>query len=33
MKRFYSKVGVRRDDEGDGGWRVLLDGRPIRTQG
>lgn len=33
MKRFYSKVDVRRDDEGDGGWRVLLDGRPIRTQG
>ena len=28
MKRFYSEVSVA---ETDGGWRVLLDGRPIRT--
>jgi chaperone required for assembly of F1-ATPase len=28
MKRFYSGVSVT---EADGGWRVMLDGRPIRT--
>lgn len=28
MKRFYKEVSV---GEADGGWRVLLDGRPIRT--
>lgn len=30
MKRFYKDAGVERRDEG---WRVLLDGRPIRTAG
>ena len=30
MKRFYKQVDVERED---GGWRVMLDGRPIRTQG
>ena len=30
MKRFYKEVAV---DEADGGFRVTLDGRPIRTQG
>lgn len=29
MKRFWKDVSV---DETDSGWRVLLDGRPIRTQ-
>jgi chaperone required for assembly of F1-ATPase len=29
MKRFWKDVTV---EERDGGWRVLLDGRPIRTQ-
>ena len=28
MKRFYKETGV---DKGDGGWRVLLDGKPMRT--
>jgi chaperone required for assembly of F1-ATPase len=30
MKRFWKDVTVERTD---GGWRVALDGRPIRTQG
>lgn len=30
MKRFYKEVTV---GEADNGWRVLLDGRPIRTAG
>jgi chaperone required for assembly of F1-ATPase len=30
MKRFWKDVSVA---EADGGWRVTLDGRPIRTQG
>jgi chaperone required for assembly of F1-ATPase len=30
VKRFYRQVAVA---EGDGGWRVLLDGRAIRTAG
>ena len=30
MKRFYKNVTV---EEADGGFRVTLDGRPIRTQG
>jgi chaperone required for assembly of F1-ATPase len=30
MKRFWKDVAV---EEADGGWRVTLDGRPIRTQG
>ena len=30
MKRFYDEVAV---EEADGGWRVTLDGRPIRTRG
>ena len=30
MKRFYKAASVTRDGDG---WRVLLDGRPIRTQG
>jgi chaperone required for assembly of F1-ATPase len=30
MKRFYETVGV---EEAEGGFRVTLDGRPIRTQG
>lgn len=30
MKRFWKDVTV---EEADGGWRVTLDGRPIRTQG
>jgi chaperone required for assembly of F1-ATPase len=30
MKRFWKEVAVA---PADGGWRVLLDGRPIRTQG
>jgi chaperone required for assembly of F1-ATPase len=28
MKRFYNETAV---DAGDGGWRVLLDGKPMRT--
>lgn len=28
MKRFYKETGV---GAGEGGWRVLLDGRPMRT--
>lgn len=28
MKRFYKETGV---DSGDGGYRVLLDGKPMRT--
>src|SRR5438105_2576161 len=28
MKRFYQQTAV---DAGDGGWRVLLDGKPMRT--
>jgi chaperone required for assembly of F1-ATPase len=28
MKRFYKQAAV---DAGDGGWRVLLDGKPMRT--
>ena len=28
MKRFYKDTAV---DEGEGGFRVLLDGRPMRT--
>jgi chaperone required for assembly of F1-ATPase len=30
MKRFYDEVAV---EPAEGGWRVALDGRPIRTQG
>jgi chaperone required for assembly of F1-ATPase len=30
MKRFWKDVAVERAE--DGGWRVTLDGRPIRTQ-
>jgi chaperone required for assembly of F1-ATPase len=30
MKRFYRKIAV---EQADGGYRVTLDGRPIRTQG
>ena len=30
MKRFWNEVAVERVE---GGWRVALDGRPIRTQG
>ena len=30
MKRFWKEVAV---EQMDGGWRVTLDGRPIRTQG
>ena len=30
MKRFWKEVAVER---ADGGWRVTLDGRPIKTQG
>ena len=30
MKRFYEQASV---DEDAGGWRVLLDGRPVRTAG
>lgn len=30
MKRFWNEVAV---EPADGGWRVMLDGRPIRTQG
>lgn len=30
MRRFYKQVSVER---ADGGWRVLLDGRPIKTAG
>ena len=30
MKRFWKDVSV---EAADGGWRVTLDGRPIRTQG
>lgn len=30
MKRFWNVVSV---EEAEGGWRVSLDGRPIRTQG
>ncbi|KLE33760.1 ATP12 family protein [Aurantiacibacter luteus] len=29
MKRFYADVAV---EEAEGGWRISLDGRPIRTQ-
>jgi chaperone required for assembly of F1-ATPase len=28
MKRFYEQTGV---EPADGGWRILLDGRPMRT--
>ncbi len=28
MKRFYKQTGT---DPGEGGWRVLLDGKPVRT--
>jgi chaperone required for assembly of F1-ATPase len=28
MKRFYTETAT---DAGDGGWRVLLDGKPVRT--
>src|SRR5258708_39421478 len=28
MKRFYKEAAV---DAGEGGWRVLLDGKPMRT--
>jgi len=28
MKRFYNQTGV---EPADGGWRILLDGRPMRT--
>ena len=30
MKRFYKQVAV---EAADGGWRVTLDGRPLKTQG
>lgn len=30
MKRFWKEVSV---EQAEGGWRVALDGRPIRTQG
>ena len=30
MKRFYEDVSV---DEIDGGFRILLDGRPLKTPG
>ena len=30
MKRFYKETSVDSADEG-GGWRILLDGRPMRT--
>ncbi|WP_347303334.1 ATP12 family protein [Croceibacterium sp. TMG7-5b_MA50] len=30
MKRFWREATVA---QGDGGWQVLLDGRPVRTQG
>jgi chaperone required for assembly of F1-ATPase len=30
MKRFWTEAAVA---EADGGWRIMLDGRPIRTQG
>jgi chaperone required for assembly of F1-ATPase len=30
VKRFWKEVAV---EQADGGWRVSLDGRPIRTQG
>ncbi len=30
MKRFWKNVAV---EQADGGWRVTLDGRPIKTQG
>ena len=30
MKRFYKDTGV---DEGEGGFRVLLDGKPMRSPG
>jgi chaperone required for assembly of F1-ATPase len=29
-KRFYSEVGI---SEGDGGFQILLDGRPVKTPG
>jgi len=28
MKRFYKETAV---DAGDGGYRILLDGKPMRT--
>ncbi len=28
MKRFYKETAI---DAGDGGWRILLDGKPMRT--
>lgn len=32
MKRFYKETGVdKASSEADGGWRVLLDGKPMRT--
>ena len=33
MKRFYKEVTTAPDAEAEGHWRVLLDGRPIRTAG
>ena len=30
MKRFWNDASV---EQADGGWRVILDGPPIRTQG
>ena len=33
MKRFYKQVTVVPADDGEGGWRVLLDGRGIKTAG
>lgn len=30
MKRFWKEAAI---EPADGGWRVILDGRPIRTQG
>ena len=30
MKRFWNDVSV---EEAEGGWRIALDGRPVRTQG
>ena len=33
MKRFYKQVAVAPAEGGEGGWRVLLDGRPIKTAG
>ncbi|RYD83034.1 MAG: molecular chaperone, partial [Sphingomonadales bacterium] len=30
MKRFWKEVAT---EPADGGWRVTLDGRPMKTQG